>query len=669
MGQLRLCQHKWKHLTNDPWILKTINGLQLEFLQEPFQISPQITKVSGDESNQIIQKEVDLLLTKGAIVPVEPVPGQFISRLFLVDKKSGGKRPVINLRPLNKFIKKEHFKITGLKQVLEFIEEKDFLFTVDLTDAYFSVSIQPEFRKFFRFSWMGQLYEFLVMCFGLTTAPFIFTKITRPILAFLHSRGIRASMYIDDCISAVKTFSQALTVKDTVVNLLQEVGFVINFEKSSLIPSQQKVYLGFLIDTILMKVFVTQEKLEILLKALQSLLQCSTLTIQQLAHAIGKLVAAFPAFYQGPLHYRNLERLKTQQLYIHGSWNAQISLSQTAIQEIRWWLHNAHEQNGKPIRAPPVDVVMSSDASDSGWGALIESNVVSGMWYPQQSQLHINIREMLAVKLGLQGLATHITNRHILIQVDNTTVVSYLNRMGGTHSQQLDMLTRDIWEWAIQRQIHLSAVHLPGRCNVHADYLSRLSEDQLGWKLCPQVFLNICTQKFQPQVDLFATHLNTQLPLFVSWHPHPAAWATNAFALKWTHLLAYAFPPFILINKVILKIQAEKAHILLITPNWPTQVWWPSLLAMSVSHPILIPPSNMLLTLPPTGRAHPMAERLSLAVWDVSADTTSQKVYQSGLLKSSSPHGDEVLPRNTMRLGLSGVAGVIHGKVVPFLHL
>ena len=151
MGQLRLCQHKWKHLTNDPWILKTINGLQLVFF-----------------------------------------------------------------------------------------EEKDFLFTVDLTDAYFSVSIQPEFRKFFRFSWMGQLYEFLVMCFGLTTAPFIFTKITRPILVFLHSRGIRASMYIDDCISAVKTFSQALTVKDTVVNLLQEVGFVINFESHLLYPLSKR---------------------------------------------------------------------------------------------------------------------------------------------------------------------------------------------------------------------------------------------------------------------------------------------------------------------------------------------------------------------------------------------------------------------------------------------
>ena len=669
MGQLRLCQQKWKHLTKDPWILRTVNGLQLDFLLEPYQVTPQITKVLGDDSTKIIQKEVELLLTKGAIVPVAPVSGQFISRLFLVDKKSGGKRPVINLRPLNRFIKKEHFKITGLKQVLDFVEEGDFLITIDLTDAYFSVSIDPEFRKFFRFSWMGQLYEFLVMCFGLTTAPYIFTKITRPILAFLHSRSIRASMYIDDCISAVKTYSQALCVRDTIVNLLQEVGFVINFEKSSLIPSQQKVYLGFLIDTVLMKVFVTQEKLEALLHSLQSLLQCRTLTIQHLAQAIGKLVAAFPAFYQGPLHYRSLERLKTQQLYIHGSWNAQILLSQAATQEILWWINNAHSQNGKPIRIPPVDVVMSSDASDSGWGALIESEVVSGIWSPHQAHLHINVREMLAVKLGLEGLATHLTNKHILIQADNTTVISYINRMGGTHSQQLDTLTQEIWVWAIQRGIHLSAVHLPGRFNIQADYLSRLSDDQLGWKLCPRVFADICILKFQPQVDLFATHLNAQLPLFVSWHPHPAASATNAFSLKWTHLLAYAFPPFILINRVVLKIQSERAHVLLITPNWPTQVWWPSLLALSVSHPILLPPTRTLLTLPPTGRTHPMAEKLSLVVWDVCGDTTRQKAYLNGLRKSCLPHGDEALPRNTMQLGQSGVAGVIQGKVIPFLHL
>lgn len=656
-------------MTNDPFILQTVRGLKVKFIEKPVQNIPRITQVFGRDSIQIVQNEIDSLLKKGAIIPVEPVQGQFVSTLFLVDKKSGGKRPVINLRPLNRFIEKEHFKMSGLKQVLELIEEGDFLVTIDLKDAYFSVSIDAKFRKYFRFSWMGQLFEFLVMCFGLTTAPFIFTRLTKPLMAYLHARNIRASIYIDDCITMAKTYTQAIEYKDTTVQLFKDVGFTVNFEKSSLFPSHQKVYLGFVIDTMLMKIFLTQEKLEELLRALHCIIQENTVSIQKLARIIGLIVAAFPAFYQGPLHYRQLERLKTQQLYIHKDWAAPIAVSLGAREDITWWLDHAESQNGKPIRPPVVGVVLASDASGSGWGAVLGSTMASGIWSQEQSQLHINVREMLAVQLGLLQLASHISNKHIQLQIDNTTVVSYLNRMGGTHSLHLDNLAQAIWGWALLRNIHLSAVHIPGKSNICADYLSRVSQDRSGWMLNRLVFRRLCSMKFLPQVDLFASHLNAQLPQFVSWRPHHQAWAVDALSLTWSNIKAYAFPPFLLINKVIQKVRAEQAHLLLITPNWPTQPWWPALLSLSVSHPVLITPRENLLTLPPTNTNHPMGVKLQLVAWEVSGNIIDQRAYRTELQKSFSPHGELKLPSNTKRLGASGVAGVIEEGLIPFVHL
>ena len=93
-------------MTSDVWILNTVQGLTVDFVNVPHQSNPRITPSFGPEKDKIIQKEVDSLLAKGAVHEVEPVDGQFISTIFLVDKKTGGKRPVINLKYLNQFVEK-----------------------------------------------------------------------------------------------------------------------------------------------------------------------------------------------------------------------------------------------------------------------------------------------------------------------------------------------------------------------------------------------------------------------------------------------------------------------------------------------------------------------------------------------------------------------------------
>ena len=125
-----------------------------------------------------------------------------------------------------------------------------------------------------------------------------------------------------------------------------------------------------------------------------------------------------------------------------------------------------------PPPPPPHSLVLTSDASQSGWGATLPPHRVSGTWSKEESLVHINSLELRVVFLSLKSLIVHVTGQFLLVRSDNTTVVSYINFQGGTHSPSLCLLAIELWEWCIQRGIHLSAAHIPGEDNLVADFLS-----------------------------------------------------------------------------------------------------------------------------------------------------------------------------------------------------
>ena len=136
-----------------------------------------------------VDEQVQELLQKGAIVKTEFSSDKFISNIFLVQKKNGKLRPVINLKKLNQYVEYHHFKQENLKIVLDLVQKNDFMTSADLTDAYFSIEIDPEYRKFLCFSWREQHYVFKVLPFGLVSAPRIFTKLLKPVFAWFRQQG------------------------------------------------------------------------------------------------------------------------------------------------------------------------------------------------------------------------------------------------------------------------------------------------------------------------------------------------------------------------------------------------------------------------------------------------------------------------------------------------
>ena len=99
-------------------------------------------------------------------------------------------------------------------------------------------------------------------------------------------------------------------------------------------------------------------------------------------------------------------------------------------------------------------------------------------------------------------------------------------------------------------------------------------------------------------VDLFADRLTTQKSRYISWRPDLGAMAIDAFSVKWNAINAYAFPPFCLIGRCLAKVRKDQADLLIITPVWPAQPWYPILLGMLIEPPILLPPIPNFLTSP-----------------------------------------------------------------------
>ena len=126
---------------------------------------------------------------------------------------------------------------------------------------------------------------------------------------------------------------------------------------------------------------------------------------------------------------------------------------------------------------------------------------------------------------------------------NNTTIVAYVNKQGGTISSSLYLLTRQVLMWAENHSVTLVARYIPGSRNVVADQLSRRGQ-VIGteWSLHPQVAREMFRLWGAPVVDLFASALNHKLPVYCSIHPDPKAWQEDAFMVPWSNLDAYAFP-------------------------------------------------------------------------------------------------------------------------------
>ena len=166
-----------------------------------------------------LAQEIEALEEKGAIEPA-PLPSEgFYSRLFVVKKASGAWRPVIDLSPLNKYVLKSRFKMETAETALRSIRSNDWFLTFDLRDAYLQIPIQ------------------------LSTAPQVFTRVMAPVSAILHQKSIRIVRYLDDWLLMADSQEESLRARAEVFDICENLGIVINPDKSVLEPKRRQYIL------------------------------------------------------------------------------------------------------------------------------------------------------------------------------------------------------------------------------------------------------------------------------------------------------------------------------------------------------------------------------------------------------------------------------------------
>jgi len=192
----------------------------------------------------------------------------FSSPYFIVPKKGGGLRPILDLRVLNRSLLRLPFKMLTQKCIFKCIRPQDWFAAIDLKDAQnFHVSILPRHRPLLRFAFEGRAYQYKVLPFGLALSPRVFTKVAEAAIVPLKEQGVRILNYLDDWLILVSSREQLCEHRDMVLAHRSRLGLRVNWDKSKLSPGQRISYLGMELDSVARTARLTEERV-------QSVLMC-----------------------------------------------------------------------------------------------------------------------------------------------------------------------------------------------------------------------------------------------------------------------------------------------------------------------------------------------------------------------------------------------------------
>ena len=246
----------------------------------------------------------------------------------------------------------------SLNDVLCLIHPGIWMGSVDLQDAYYSVSVHMSYKKFCTCYWQGRFYEYNRMPNGYARAPLLFTKLLRQPFGFLRKQGLLSVIYLDDSYLQGDSYSSCLHNITTTTSLMIALGFKIILEKSVLLPTQTVKFLGFILNSITMTISLPEQRQVRIIGLCKQLREVTTLKIREVDSAIGTLVSALPVVSHGALHYRTLEHAKNAALQSHnGNFNRKMSIPPDAICDILWWERNV-TGSFSPIHRDPVRLIV-----------------------------------------------------------------------------------------------------------------------------------------------------------------------------------------------------------------------------------------------------------------------------------------------------------------------
>ena len=356
---------KWVKIGSSSQVLEWINqGITFPFTQDIQGFEYRNKHFSINESTFLHTEIADLLLL-GYIETCDYVP-LCVSPIGCVKKKNGSFRLITDLRTLNNNCVPPKFKYEDIETVKNCVKPGDYMITADLKNGFFHVPVNVNHRDYLGFKFGHQYYRWTVLPFGHCCSPYFFNKVLRPVITYLRSIGICTVLYVDDFI-VFAPLNLIYEHRDIFIELLQTLGWTINSEKSDLVPSLSKTFIGYVIDNTGSRtvIKVTPDRIRKVRKDIGRVLKHQSVTARGLARIAGQCVSMSKCVLPAKLLLRNVYRLLKTRL----SWRDVLNLDNCTNNDLRWWFDSLSQWNGVIVESKPIDCQLVTDASSMAWGA------------------------------------------------------------------------------------------------------------------------------------------------------------------------------------------------------------------------------------------------------------------------------------------------------------
>ncbi|KAL1259066.1 hypothetical protein QQF64_009643 [Cirrhinus molitorella] len=287
---------------------------------------------------------------------------------------------------------------------------------------------------------------------------------------------------------------------------------------------------------------LSPERAQSVLSCVQKLSRSPTVPLKQFQRLLGHMASAAAVTPLGLMHMRPLQHWLRSRVprwpWRQGSYR--VHVTPVCLKTLGPWKDISFLRAGVPLGQVSRRILVTTDASNTGWGAVCNGQAAAGLWSGPRLHWHINCLELLTVFLALKRFRPLVQGKHVLVRTDSTATVAYINHQGGVRSFRMSQLARHLLLWCRNNVKSLRATHIPGELNWVADALSRQTSLRGEWRLHPQTVQLIWSLFGQAQVDLFASIENTHCQLWYGLSEAPLG--TDALAHSWPQgLLKYAF--------------------------------------------------------------------------------------------------------------------------------
>lgn len=584
-SRLRQRLQWWESIGACRRVLSTIkSGVLLDFMSKPRPFTRREIPVQP-EHREWLHAELDRAVQAGAYEA--PTCLDFVAPAFIHVQRGGKKRIVIDFGNINDHCRKGSCRYEGLKDLRYLLRPGDWMFSLDLTDAYWHVPIHQAHRKFLTFSVDGRILQCAVLPFGWTGSPLTFTKIMRAFVRHLRSQGIRCLPYLDDLAFFVSgSYQDALAARQIVEDALLRSGLTRKPSKGHWEPTQRLPdHLGITVDSIA-GTFSAPARRCTAVSSLAKDLLCRAARAGR--RVPSDLLRRFAGTGVSLTLALRSARFRMRAVFDCLSQASTSTLSRQALTDIQWWasLRADSPDNGMPIWPPATSRTLWCDASgQTGWGAQLrwDGRVLHshGYWLSgTEANQHITWKELRTLRLSLQALLPEVQGQHVLLWEDNMPVV-HIVLNGSSRSPELMTELRLLWAFLAKHDITLLPRYIRSQDNP-ADYWSRW-QDRSAWQMLPSVFNALQLRRHGEAftLDPFACRATALVQRYCSLRPDPGALARDGFSVSWRHELLWLNPPWELIPQVLFKLKVDRARGTLIVPHWPSQTWWPTLLSVT----------------------------------------------------------------------------------------